>query len=168
MKIANKISIVLLAATSVVSLCMLPRTGTDAAKLLPAQVLMIAQKDGRITVESDNGASAPARPSRMRLRPCGKVQRARSSWTRQSMLFSCKAHRRFCLQWCSSGSSARRQSCIWRRMDALDAESCVDFLQAPSRQRDAGRMRTAALLRGETLSPAVLLPGENGGIILAG
>ena len=57
MKIANKISIVLLAATSVVSLCMLPRTGTDAAKLLPAQVLMIAQKDGRITVESDNGAS---------------------------------------------------------------------------------------------------------------
>ena len=51
MKIANKISIVLLAATSVVSLCMLPRTGTDAAKLLPAQVLMIAQKDGRITVE---------------------------------------------------------------------------------------------------------------------
>ena len=26
----------------------------------------------------------------------------------------------------------------------------------------------AALLRGETLSPAVLLPGENGGIILAG
>lgn len=36
---------------------MLPRTGTDAAKLLPAQVLVIAQEDGRITVESDNGAS---------------------------------------------------------------------------------------------------------------
>lgn len=34
----NKISIALLAAASVVSLCMLPRTGTDAAKLLPAQV----------------------------------------------------------------------------------------------------------------------------------
>lgn len=32
----NKISIALLAAASVVSLCMLPRTGTDAAKLLPA------------------------------------------------------------------------------------------------------------------------------------
>ena len=52
----NKISIALLAAASVVSLCMLPRTGTDAAKLLPAQVLVIAQEDGRITVESDNGA----------------------------------------------------------------------------------------------------------------
>ena len=53
----NKISIALLATASVVSLCMLPRTGTDAAKLLPAQVLVIAQEDGRITVESDNGAS---------------------------------------------------------------------------------------------------------------
>ena len=53
----NKISIALLAAASVVSLCMLPRTGTDAAKLLPAQVLVIAQEDGQITVESDNGAS---------------------------------------------------------------------------------------------------------------
>ena len=53
----NKISIALLAAASVVSLCMLPRTGTDAAKLLPAQVLVIAQEDGQIVVESDNGAS---------------------------------------------------------------------------------------------------------------
>ena len=51
----NKISIALLAAASVVSLCMLPRTGTDAAKLLPAQVLVIAQEDGRITVESTPG-----------------------------------------------------------------------------------------------------------------
>ncbi|MFR4993953.1 MAG: hypothetical protein ACLTCV_04650 [Oscillospiraceae bacterium] len=48
----NKISIALLATASVVSLWMLPRTGTDAAKLLPAQVLVIAQEDGRITVES--------------------------------------------------------------------------------------------------------------------
>ena len=48
----NKISIVLLATASVVSLCMLPRTGTDAAKLLPAQVLVIAQEDGQITVEA--------------------------------------------------------------------------------------------------------------------
>ena len=53
----NKISIALLAAASVISLCMLPRTGTDAAKLLPAQVLVIAQEEGQITVESDNGVS---------------------------------------------------------------------------------------------------------------
>ena len=48
----NKISIALLAAASVVSLCMLPRTGADAAKLLPAQVLVITQEDGQITVET--------------------------------------------------------------------------------------------------------------------
>ena len=59
----NKISIALLAAASVVSLCMLPRTGTDAAKLLPAQVLVIAQEDGQIVVESDNGLNLRARPS---------------------------------------------------------------------------------------------------------
>lgn len=53
------------------------------------------------------------------------------------------------------------------RMDALDAESCVDFLQAHPGSVTLADAH-AALLRGETLSPAVLLPGENGGIILAG
>ena len=52
-------------------------------------------------------------------------------------------------------------------MDALDAESCVDFLQAHPGSVTLADAH-AALLRGETLSPAVLLPGENGGIILAG
>ena len=109
----NKISIALLAAASVVSLCMLPRTGTDAAKLLPAQVLVIAQEDGRITVESDNGVSGsgttlPDALAAMREGAEGTL------FLDTSILFSCKAHRRFCLQWCSSGSSARRQSCIWR------------------------------------------------------
>lgn len=46
----NRICIWLLAAASAVCLCMLPRTGTDAAKLLPAQVLVIGAGDGAITV----------------------------------------------------------------------------------------------------------------------
>ena len=53
----NRICIWLLAAASAVCLCMLPRTGTDAAKLLPAQVLVIGAGDGAITVEADNGAA---------------------------------------------------------------------------------------------------------------
>ena len=143
MKIANKISIVLLAATSVVSLCMLPRTGTDAAKLLPAQVLMIAQKDGRITVESDNGASG----SGATLPDALAAMREGAEGT----LFLDTAEHIILLQ------SAH----------ALDAESCVDFLQAHPGSVTLADAH-AALLRGETLSPAVLLPGENGGIILAG
>ena len=51
--------------------------------------------------------------------------------------------------------------------DALDAEDCVDFLQAHPGAVTLADAH-AALLRGETLSPAVLLPGENGGIVLAG
>ena len=53
----NRICIWLLAAASAVCLCMLPRTGTDAAKLLPAQVLVIGTEDGMVTVEADNGAA---------------------------------------------------------------------------------------------------------------
>ena len=50
--------IALLAAASAVSLWMLPNTGTDAAKLLPAHVLVIAQeRDGTVCVSSDNGAA---------------------------------------------------------------------------------------------------------------
>ena len=130
MKIANKISIVLLAATSVVSLCMLPRTGTDAAKLLPAQVLMIAQKDGRITVESDNGASG----SGATLPDALAAMREGAEGT----LFLDTAEHIILLQSAQALLPAVVQQRQFRpaaklylaRMDALDAESCVDFLQA--------------------------------------
>lgn len=111
----NKISIALLAAASVVSLCMLPRTGTDAAKLLPAQVLVIAQEDGRITVESDNGASG----SGTTLPDALAAMREGAEGT----LFLDTAEHIILLQSTQSasarssaaaGSSVRRQSCIWR------------------------------------------------------
>ena len=53
------------------------------------------------------------------------------------------------------------------RMDTLYAEGCVEFLQAHPGTVTLADAH-AALLRGETLSSAVLLPGENGGIVLAG
>ena len=58
----NRICIWLLAAASAVCLCMLPRTGTDAAKLLPAQVLVIGAGDGALTVEADTGAAGSGPP----------------------------------------------------------------------------------------------------------
>lgn len=48
---------ILLAAASAVCFAQLPKTGTDAAKLLPAQTLVVSAADGAIRVESDTGAS---------------------------------------------------------------------------------------------------------------
>ena len=148
MKIANKISIVLLAATSVVSLCMLPRTGTDAAKLLPAQVLMIAQKDGRITVESDNGASG----SGATLPDALAAMREGAEGT----LFLDTAEHIILLQSAQALLPAVVQQRQFRpaaklylaRMDALDAESCVDFLQA-----HPGSVKTEGLFLRDKLTP---------------
>lgn len=110
----NKISIALLATASVASLCMLPRTGTDAAKLLPAQVLVIAQEDGRITVESDNGASGSGTTLPDALAAMREGAEGTLFLDTAEHIIPCKAHNRFCPQRCGSGSSARRQSCIWR------------------------------------------------------
>ena len=46
-----------LAAASAVCFWMLAKTGTDAAKLLPARVLVIEERDGAVRVSSDNGAA---------------------------------------------------------------------------------------------------------------
>ena len=163
----NKISIALLAAASVVSLCMLPRTGTDAAKLLPAQVLVIAQEDGQITVESDNGASG----SGATLPDALEAMRESAEGT----LFLDTAEHIVFLQSAQALLPAAARQRQFRpaaklylaRMDTLDAEECVDFLQAHPGAVTLADAH-AALLRGEALSPAVLLPGENGGIVLAG
>ena len=163
----NKISIALLATASVVSLCMLPRTGTDAAKLLPAQVLVIAQEDGRITVESDNGASG----SGTTLPDALAAMREGAEGT----LFLDTAEHIILLQSTQSLLPAAVRQRQFRpaaklylaRMDALDADGCVEFLQAHPGAVTLADAH-AALLRGEALDPAILLPGENGGIILAG
>lgn len=163
----NKISIALLAAASVVSLCMLPRTGADAAKLLPAQVLVIAQEDRQITVESDNGASG----SGATLPDALEAMRESAEGT----LFLDTAEHIVLLQSAQAllPAAARQQQfrpaakLYLARMDTLDAEGCVEFLQAHPGTVTLADAH-AALLRGETLSPAVLLPGENGGIVLAG
>lgn len=163
----NKLSIALLAAASVVSLCMLPRTGTDAAKLLPAQVLVIAQEDGRVVVESDNGASG----SGTTLPDALAVMRESAEGT----LFLDTAEHIILLQSAQSLLPAAVRQRQFRpaaklylaRMEALDAEACVEFLQAHPGAVTLADAH-AALLRGEALSPAILLPEENGGVILAG
>lgn len=163
----NKISIALLAAASVISLCMLPRTGTDAAKLLPAQVLVIAQEEGQITVESDNGVSGsgatlPDALASMRENAEGTIfldtaEHIVLLQSAQALLPAAARQRQF-----------RPAAKLYLAdMNVLAAEDCVDFLQAHPGSVTLADTH-AALLRGEALSPAILLPGENGGIILAG
>lgn len=163
----NKISIALLVAASVISLCMLPRTGTDAAKLLPAQVLVIAQEEGQITVESDNGVSG----SGATLPDALASMRENAEGT----LFLDTAEHIVLLQSAQALLPAAARQRQFRPaaklyladMNVLAAEDCVDFLQAHPGSVTLADAH-AALLRGEARSPAILLPGENGGIILAG
>lgn len=163
----NKISIALLAAAAVISLCMLPRTGTDAAKLLPAQVLVIAQEEGQITVESDNGVSG----SGATLPDALASMRENAEGT----LFLDTAEHIVLLQSAQALLPAAARQRQFRPaaklyladMNVLAAEDCVDFLQAHPGSVTLADAH-AALLRGEALSPAILLPGDNGGIILAG
>ena len=128
---------------------------------------MIAQEDGQITVESDNGASG----SGATLPDALEAMRESAEGT----LFLDTAEHIVLLQSAQSLLPAAARQRQFRpaaklylaRMDTLDAEGCVDFLQAHPGTVTLADAH-AALLRGETLSPAVLLPGENGGIVLAG
>ena len=145
----NRICIWLLAAASAVCLCMLPRTGTDAAKLLPAQVLVIGAGDGAITVEADNGA--------------------------EGTLFLDTAEHIVLLQSAGALLPAAAQQPQFRpaaklylaRLPELHAAEAVEFLQAHPGTLTLALAR-AALVRGDQIRPAQLLPAEDGGMKLAG
>ena len=162
----NKISIALLSAASAACLCMLPRTGTDAAKLLPAQILVVAQEEGQVVVNSDNGVSGAGAT----LSDALDAMRQSADGT----LFLDTAEHIVLLQ----SAQALLPAVAWQpqlrpaaklylaRVNVLSAEDCVDFLRAHSGKTTLADVR-AALLRGEAPGAAVLLPGQNGGIVLA-
>ena len=159
----NRICIWLLAAASAVCLCMLPRTGTDAAKLLPAQVLVIGAGDGAITVEADNGAA-------------GSGQRlADMAECAEGTLFLDTAEHIVLLQSAGALLPAAAQQPQFRpaaklylaRLPELHAAEAVEFLQAHPGTLTLALAR-AALARGNQIRPAQLLPAEDGGMKLAG
>ena len=140
----NRICIWLLAAASAVCLCMLPRTGTDAAKLLPAQVLVIGAladmaecAEGTLFLDTAEhivllqsaGALLPAAAQQPQFRPAAKLYLA--------------------------------------RLPELHAAEAVEFLQAHPGTLTLALAR-AALVRGDQIRPAQLLPAEDGGMKLAG
>lgn len=159
----NRICIVLLAAASVICMCMLPRTGADAAELLPAQVLVIARENGQITVESDNGASGTGATLPDALDSMGK--------SAAGTLFLDTAEHIVLLQSAREllPAAARQErfrpaaKLYLARMEALDAEECVTYLQAHPGRLTLAEAR-AALLRAEEPEPAVLLQEKGGGM----
>mgnify|MGYP001129027331 CR=1 FL=1 len=158
----NRICIWLLAAASAVCLCMLPRTGTDAAKLLPAQVLVIGAGDGAITVEADNGAA-------------GSGPLADMAECAEGTLFLDTAEHIVLLQSAGALLPAAAQQPQFRpaaklylaRLPELHAAEAVEFLQAHPGTLTLALAR-AALVRGDQIRPAQLLPAEDGGMKLAG
>ena len=163
----NRICIALLAAASVICMCMLPRTGADAAELLPAQVLVIARENGQITVESDNGASGTGATLPDALEAMEK--------SAAGTLFLDTAEHIVLLQSARELLPAAARQDRFRpaaklylaRMEALDAEACVAYLQAHPGRLTLAEAR-AALLRAEKPEPAVLLLEKGGGMRHAG
>mgnify|MGYP001528718068 CR=1 FL=1 len=169
----NRICIWLLAAASAVCLCMLPRTGTDAAKLLPAQVLVIGAGDGVVTVEADNGAAGSG--------PTLAAALANMAECAEGTLFLDTAEHIVLLQ--SAGALLpaaaqqpqfrpaaklyKRQKLYLARLPELHAAEAVEFLQAHPGTLTLALAR-AALVRGDQIRPAQLLPAEDGGMKLAG
>ena len=159
----NRICIWLLAAASAVCLCMLPRTGTDAAKLLPAQVLVIGVGDGAITVEADNGAAGSG------------AALADMAECAEGTLFLDTAEHIVLLQSAGALLPAAAQQPQFRpaaklylaRLPELHAAEAVEFLQAHPGTLTLALAR-AALVRGDQIRPAQLLPAEDGGMKLAG
>ena len=152
----NRICIWLLAAASAVCLCMLPRTGTDAAKLLPAQVLVI-------------GAGAAGSG------PTLAAALADMAECAEGTLFLDTAEHIVLLQSAGALLPAAAQQPQFRpaaklylaRLPELHAAEAVEFLQAHPGTLTLALAR-AALVRGDQIRPAQLLPAEDGGMKLAG
>ena len=163
----HKLWIGFLAAASAVCFWMLAKTGTDAAKLLPARVLVIEERDGAVRVSSDNGAAGSGETLAAALQ-----QMERSA---EGVLFLDTAEHIVLLQSAGALLPAAAQQPQFRpaaklylaRLPELHAAEAVEFLQAHPGTLTLALAR-AALVRGDQIRPAQLLPAEDGGMKLAG
>ena len=154
-----------LAAASAVCFWMLAKTGTDAAKLLPARVLVIEERDGTVCVSSDNGAAG-----------CGETLAAALQQMERSaggVLFLDTAEHivllrptQALLEQVITQPSFRPAAKLYvSRAEKSDAFALVEFLRAHPGKLTLSQA-CAALLRGEPLRPAVLKTTEEGGVTL--
>lgn len=157
---------ILLACASAVCFAALPQTGTDAARLLPAQTLVITQERGSITVESDTGAEGSGRTLDAAL-----AQMARSAGgtlfldtaeyivlTRQAWALLPEV-----LQQPQLRPAAKPVLYTGASLPAAQADT---FLQAHPTETTLCQL-LAGRLRGEQPLPAILNSTENGGLQFA-
>lgn len=161
----NRICIWLLAAASAVCLCMLPRTGTDAAKLLSAQVLVIGAGDGAITVEADNGAAGSGPTLAAALADMAECAEGTLFLDTAEHIVLLRPSQALLEQTITQPSFRPAAKLYVTRAEALDASALVELLRAHPGKLTLSQAH-AALLRGEPLRPAVLKLSEEGGVML--
>lgn len=161
----NRICIWLLAAASAVCLCMLPRTGTDAAKLLPAQVLVIGAGDGAITVEADNGAAGSGPTLAAALADMAECAEGTLFLDTAEHIVLLRPSQALLEQAATQPSFRPAAKLYVSRAEKLDASALVEFLRAHPGKLTLSQAH-AARLRGEPLRPAVLKTTEEGGVTL--
>ncbi len=161
----HKLWIGFLAAASAVCFWMLAKTGTDAAKLLPARVLVIEERDGAVRVSSDNGAAGSGETLAAALQQMERLA--------EGVLFLDTAEHivllrpsQVLLEQAVTQSSFRPAAKLYvTRAEELDVSALVELLRAHPGKLTLSQAH-AALLRGEPLRPAVLKLSEEGGVML--
>ena len=161
----NRICIWLLAAASAVCLCMLPRTGMDAAKLLPAQVLVIGAGDGVVTVEADNGAAGSGPTLAAALADMAECAEGTLFLDTAEHIVLLRPTQALLEQAITQPSFRPAAKLYVSRAEKSDAFALVEFLRAHPGKLTLSQA-CAALLRGEPLRPAVLKTTEEGGVTL--
>lgn len=156
----------ILAAASAVCFCTLPRTGMDAAKLLPAQVLVIRQADGVVMVSSDLEVSGVGQTLEQAMEAMEENAPGTLFLDTAEHVVLCSDDARL-LHETIWEDRLRPAAKLYLASDEVDtAAELVEYLQAHSGRVTQADAR-AALLRGQTLQLPHLEMAQNGGILLA-
>ena len=162
-----------LAAASAVCFWMLAKTGTDAAKLLPARVLVIEERDGAVRVSSDNGAAGSGETLAAALQQMERSAEGALFLDTAEHIVLLRPSQALLEQTITQPSFrpaaklyvSRAEELDVSRAEELDASALVELLRAHPGKLTLSQAR-AALLRGEPLRPAVLKLSEEGGVML--
>ena len=160
------IFIILLAAASAVCFAQLPKTGTDAAKLLPAQTLVFSAADGEIRVESDTGASGSGKTLAAALEQMERSAEGTLFLGTAEYLVLTKGTQALLADLYEEPRLRPAAKPVLCGAETINAEQADAILQAHPTQLTLAQAYAAAL-RGETVQLHTLRPVQEGGWLLA-